>query len=418
MHKTLFFVDSIYKPLESEKLQVVLFSTDSENEQKTKIVEINQNRLILSNHRGSIREGWFVYYDEGEQFLFSYGNLSPYARKQFRTFNELQMQLKQRYIDENSDMAAVPARFLNPKGVTVTSYHINVGHGNCSIILLQAGGQYNIWMVDCSLIDKSNWNNYTNNLQICFNDITKKLQLQAGEAFHVDRFFLTHTHFDHFNGMKYLIDNGYIDGNTLCYMNLYYNWANEKYLRILEKLKTANVKFVEPVSGNSNRAISFFHPECRLYRSTATIIDAPSKYRIVNSSVNDSSTVIRFNLGGKSMVFSGDLEQNGFKSMTRAAKCSPLLNASNYYTISHHGSINGHPDMLCQNPNQPNPTPLHCITNNISKAILMGRDGAFRGIYSPIVVRYWSGIPDVLEYTEHTSHYLELDWRSGKVTKN
>ena len=415
MNKTLNFVENIYKSIESEKVQVILFSTESENEQKAKVIEIDQNRLVMSNHRGDIKEGWFVYYGEDQQFLFSYGNLSPYARMQFRTFNELQGQLIQRYIDGEIAAASIPAQFHNQVGVSVTSYHVNVGHGNCSILLLQAAGTYNIWMVDCSVIDKTNWNNYTNNLQSCFKDIAKKLQLNDDTKLHIDRFFLTHTHYDHFNGMEYLVDNGYIDGNTLCYLNLYYHWAGKTYLKVLEKLKNANVKFVEPISSNSNNIISFFHPECRLYRSTATIVSPSPQYRIVNSPVNNSSTVIMFNIGGHSMVFTGDLEQEGFKSMTVMAMCSPALNSLNYYTISHHGSINGHPDMQCMNPVMPKHSPLNCITNKLSKAVLMGRDKAFNGIYSPTVIAYWSGLPGVLEYAEHAPHYLELDWGNGNV---
>lgn len=270
-------------------------------------------------------------------------------------------------------------------------------------------------MVDCSVKDMGNWNNHTNNLQACFNDIAKKVQLKRDAILHIDRFFLTHTHYDHFNGMDYLIDNGHIDSNTLCYMNLYYHWIGATYLGILNKLKNANVRFVEPISGNSNRLSTFFHPECRLYRSAATVVSRPLQSRIVNSPVNNSSSVIMFSIGGHSMVFTGDLEQNGFKSMTKAAECSPALFYSNYYAISHHGSINGHPVMPCMNPARLNHSPLRCVTNNLSKAVLMGRDKAFRGIYSPAVVAYWSAIPGTLEYTEHAPHYLELDWGSGNA---
>ena len=415
MGRALYFVNSIYKPIEGNKVQVTLFSTDSENEQKTIVIEIDGERISMSNHKGEIREGWFVYYDQNEPFLFSYGNLSPYARKQFRLFNELQDQLTQRYIDGTTAAASLPPQFCNLTGIDVTSYHVNVGHGNCSIILIQTNGVYNIWMVDCSVKDMGNGDNHTYDIQTCFNDIEKKLQLKNDDNLHIDRFFLTHTHFDHFNGMEFLIDNGYIDGNTLCYMNLYYHWASNKYLSVLNKLKNAKVKFVEPVSSNSNSIISVIHPECRLYRSNATIVNPPSQYRVVNNPVNDSSAVIVINIGGCSMVFTGDLEQKGFKAMTSAAKCSPALYASNYYAISHHGSINGHPSMPCQKLKQPKPSPLTCVTHNKRKAILMGRNGAYPGIYSHAVIAYWTGLSGVLEYAEHAPHYLELVWSSGQV---
>lgn len=416
MGKALYFVNSIYKPIESKTVWVTLFPTDLDNEQKPTVIEIDRGLLMMGNHKGEIREGWFVYYDQEGPFLFNYGNLSYYARKQFRRFNELREQLTQRYIDEETVTALIPTQFNNPRGVCVTSYHVNVGHGNCSIVLIQANGLYNIWMVDCSVKDMSNWNNHTDNLQVCINDIAKKLQLKDHAKLHIDRFFLTHTHYDHFNGMEFLIDNGQIDSNTLCYMNLYYHWAGKTYLEVLTKLKNANVKFVEPVSSNNNGILSFIHPECRLYRSNATIVSPPSQFRVVNSPVNDSSAVIVISIGGRSMVFMGDLEQNGFKSMTCATTCSPALFNSNYYTISHHGSINGHPTMPCMNPIQPVSITLDCVSNDLVKAILMGRDGAFPGIYSFAVVNYWSGAPNRLEITEKASHYLELSWGSGTVT--
>ena len=72
--------------------------------------------------------------------------------------------------------------------------------------------------------------------------------------------------------------------------------------------------------------------------------------------------------------------------------------------------------MPCMSPAISRSFPLICITNLLSKAILMGRDKAFHGIYSSKVVSYWSGLPGVLEYVERSSNFLELDWGSGNVT--
>ena len=116
------------------------------------------------------------------------------------------------------------------------------------------------------------------------------------------------------------------------------------------------------------------------------------------------------------MVFPGDLECSGFNHMSGAATCSPFLADSDYYIISHHGSINGHPTKPCKNPKGPMPTPLACVTSSTKKVFLMGRNGAYSGIYSPTIVSYWSGLPNVLEYTEQAAHFLELEWGSGKVT--
>ncbi len=414
--RSLYFVDSIFKPLEGNASIVSLLSTENEAEQSTRVLSLNSEQLNMTNHSGTIREGWYVFYNEkDEQQRFSYGNLSPYARQQFRAFNALQQQLIENIIDpEREEDAVLLKRLENSNTLDVSSYHVNVGHGNCSIILIQDGSFYQIWMVDCSIIDKSNWHNYSANLESCFEAIKLKLNKRNDGSISINRFFLTHTHYDHYNGLEYLVDNHYVDKGTLCYVNLYYHCANKTYIRILDKLKRAGVKFVEPINRNSHAAVRFLHPECRLYRSKATIVHAPSNYRIVNDPLNNSSIVIMITLGGRSMVFPGDLEQNGFDRMTQSGTCSSFLFESDYYVVSHHGSINGHPDRPCLNTLGPKHTPLFCVRNNLKKAILMGRDRAYYGVYSPHVVRYFSILGSLI-CTEKAPHFVELEWRTGHV---
>jgi hypothetical protein len=47
-------------------------------------------------------------------------------------------------------------------------------------------------------------------------------------------------------------------------------------------------------------------------------------------------------------------------------------------------------------------------------AILMGRDGAYPGIYSPVVTSYWGG-RNALVKTEDAPHFVELNWGNGNV---
>ena len=135
MPRNLFFIDSIYTPLEENLSIVNLLSTEGEH---SVVLRLDNEQLKMHNHRGTIREGWYVYYDEEKQVPFGYGNLSQYARERFREYYALREELAANIIDHNSEDIVVPAVFLQ-RQAHITSYHVNVGHGNCSVILLTLG---------------------------------------------------------------------------------------------------------------------------------------------------------------------------------------------------------------------------------------------------------------------------------------
>lgn len=412
MPKNLYFVDSIYSPLEENISIVNLLSTEGE---QSVMLNLVNDQLTMYNHKGAIREGWYVYYDIEKQGPFGYGNLNHYARERFQEYNRLQEQLAERYIDYYNEVAVVPRAFLEQQ-TQITSYHINVGHGNCSIILIEAGLSYQVWMVDCSIIDRTNhWRNYSVNLEEALKTIAKRLGKPGDELVHINKFFLTHAHYDHYSGIEFLVNNHYIDRRTVCYVNLYYQMASKAYNDALTSLRNANVLFVEPVVGSSINGIRFLHPECRVCRSKATARSSGVNYRIVTNPVNNSSAVVMFSLGGHSMVFTGDLEREGFVNMSRTGTCSPYLCGADYYVVSHHGSINGHPVIPCMNPRRPIPAVLTCASNGLIKAILMGRNGAYNGVYHPAVTAFWNGAPGGLVLTEAAPRFVELDWGTGAV---
>lgn len=229
--QNLYFVDSVFNPIEGDASSVTLFPAVDDKEQGSRVLFLNYEQLKMTNHSGTIREGWYVYYNENNnQQYFSYGNLSQYARQQFRAFNSIQRQLLDRHINptEEEDTAML-RRLENSKTLEVVSYHINVGHGNCSVIVFCEGSFYQIWMIDCSVIDKSNWRDYSVNLETCFEAIKQRLGKSNNEPLIIDRFFLTHTHYDHYNGLEYLVDKHYINNGTVCYINLYYHCASKCY---------------------------------------------------------------------------------------------------------------------------------------------------------------------------------------------
>lgn len=389
---------------------------EANSEQHPMVVAMNRNQMGLNGHRGDVKEGWYVIYDrEAQGNPFTYGNRTSLARKQYKDFRSIQQQLLQNNVTEESQNSRALLEQLSiDYNAQITSYHVNVGYGNCSVVLIKYDGNHQIWMVDGSLSEKGNGNQFAMNLEACFDEIRNRLG-DPDEPIKIKRFFLTHPHIDHFSGVEYLVSNGHIDSDTICYWNLYYHWSYAKYTKVLQLLQRANAKFIEPVAGNNTKAFMFLHPECRIFRSKGTVGTHNGKYRIVSSPVNDCSAVIRFHLGGKTMVFPGDLEKGGFDNMTKNKTCSPKLCCINYYAISHHGSLNGHPDIACLNPDPNHPAkPLECINMRNEKAILMGCDGAYNGIYSPVVTSYWSGRGTLVK-TEDAPHFVELEWGTGVV---
>lgn len=412
MTKNLFFVESIYTPTDSTNSVVTLLSA-MENQQTVIVRELELGQLKMHNHRGTIREGWYVYFDEEKQAPFGYGNLSRYARSQFQEYYELRSRLAGRLISADSEETIVPSCFQG-ENTKVTSYHVNVGHGNCSIVLIEAGRYFLIWMVDCSIVDKTDhWLSYNGNLELCFRAIAKRLQIDE-KSVHIDRFFLTHAHHDHYNGIEYLINRGHIDARTLCYVNIYYQMASKAYNKMLRALYEAKVKIVEPLAVKSKENISFLHPEKRIYRSEATVKNTSDDYRIVDRPVNDSSVVLSIEVGGKIMVFPGDLEQNGFNNMSSSGKCGSNLFYSDYYVVSHHGSLNGHPTKQCLFQSSLDMNPLSCVKKNLKKVVLMGRDGAYSEIYCQQVVDEWNQTGKLV-ISENAPHFVELDWENDKV---
>lgn len=412
MTDNLYFIESIYTPTDSTQSVVTLLST-KEEKQPVIVRNLEEGQLKMHNHRGTIREGWYVSFDEGKQVPFGYGNLSLYARKQFREYYALRNQLAGRLITSDREEAIAPSCFQD-SNTKVTSYHVNVGHGNCSLILIESGSFYQIWMVDCSIIDKTDhWHSYKGNLELCFQEIARKLGKNEDAKLHIDRFFLTHAHHDHYSGVEYLINNGQIDARTLCYLNIYYQMAGKAYNKMLNALYDAKVKILEPITGNSKETISFLHPEKRIYRSMATVKNTSDDYRIVDRPVNDSSVVLSIKVGGKTMVFPGDLEQEGFNKMSGSGNCGPNLFDAEYYVASHHGSLNGHPTMPCRVQPPRKKAPMICIKNNLKKVILMGRNGAYSKIYSQQVVDEWNQT-EKLVISENAPHFVELDWEYEK----
>ena len=192
MSNKLFFVDSILHLTDNDDVHVSLFETEPDSETGFITVSVNRDQLGMRNNKGTIKEGWYVYYNsEDSQIPFAYGNLAPFARRQFNEFKTIQSQLIEKIVSVEESDSSLYFNIEKSHTNNVVSYHVNVGHGNCSLILIQDKDAYEIWMVDCSLRDKTNWHNpcIINNLDDCFLTIKQQLDIRDSEHLHISRFF-------------------------------------------------------------------------------------------------------------------------------------------------------------------------------------------------------------------------------------
>ena len=343
--------------------------------------DINLREMQMDN-QVTIPQGEFVYYD-GRSFRTAEDDPISIMH------TELNRQLIRRIGFEN--YGNQPEE-VNENISDAHSYHITVGHGNCSIIVYRGNDSYNMWMVDCSVFDFTNRHNYSSNLDDCLNSIRNKFGVE-----HISKLLITYLHYDHINGIEHLITKGWIDANTEVWMNTQYPWKQPTYNRILLQLNALGVRFIDPIVGNSTKNIHILYPNVSFNRKNM----APK------NNINNTSVLYQICFGENSMLFTGDIETEGWDTVST---CMPYLRKSTYYCISHHGSITGHLRNNCI-PAGCGITTLADCADLTRVQVLMGRDGAYRGVYSGKVLGNFKNI----EKTEETQKYFSLDWETGKV---
>ena len=145
----------------------------------------------------------------------------------------------------------------------------------------------------------------------------------------------------------------------------------------ISKITGVGVKFIDPVAGNSTREI------CILYPKSSFSAKNPAP----KNEINNSSVLYQIILAGRSMLFPGDIETDGWDNVDT---CYPHMKQSDYYCISHHGSVNGHCRNICRHGGFIyNPHDVWTCAQNSKAQILMGRDKAFNGIFSQKVLIAW-----------------------------
>lgn len=284
----------------------------------------------------------------------------------------------------------------------VISYHINVGHGNCSIILCNE----KIYMIDCSEYDYLIHKSFLSNILDCIDYIKKKNNIKN---FFINTFVLTHPHFDHYSGIISLIKHQYINSETTVYINTYYSVQNPKYTEMLYKLKATKCIIINPLMNNSHDSMNIVYPPSTVIKNGTNTYPTNEK-PIIDSNPNNASVVTLFSNAGRSFLFPGDLEKEGWNKMNPCKICNKTIN---YYALSHHGSINGFYRNKCTKGKNIQNVAM-CMGS--STAIFLGRIGAYSGIPSSKVMQSFNPI----YFSEKDNNgnpikFFELDWKNNLV---
>lgn len=244
-------------------------------------------------------------------------------------------------------------------------YHLQVGCANLTIIKAFSG---------TILID-------------CFNMERYKSLLSANKF--IKAVFITHQHYDHFLGLKYLRDNNFTIEYIICspYVRRsgdgsvqYEEWRDfEKLLAYFKRMGTAVIAPFRQESLN----LPWWYIDNLSFR-----ILGPAKFIAESESreLHDASLVILVTLGVRKCCFTGDASD---KSLNWIAEntinyCNDILHASN------HGSLYG--------------ANLEFIKGaNASYTIISTESGLYKEVPHPIALkRYY-------EYTKVKVHRTDLD---------
>lgn len=411
MGKDLFFVENILEK-ENKMAEVVLLRANDTDSSDAIVAQVPIDQLKYINSRGksiSVAENNYVYYNPNKQNKFTNGNLSTFARRMRALASRYTNQINQNNENTFEEFENASNYNLRPDMI-VRSYHVNIGHGNCSLILICCGIFYHLWMVDCSIYDNLSKTNHSSNLEDCLSQIAALLQVDKA-TLRIDCFMLTHTHYDHYSGLEYLFTQNYVNNRTLFYANTNYGCVSPTWVNVLKLLATNGCRVVQPIRNNQRTVRRILYPIVPQVCKKGLCITGTE---MIVPKVNNSSVVYCLEIVGKTMILPGDLEKAGLNDMFSGKSCLPEYINTNYYCVSHHASDTGHINifgyMVC-------PNLLSCLKKRLSYAIVMGRDYAFNGIYSTQVINDFgqSVIYSEKNPSGQPIRFFELDWITDSV---
>ncbi|MCM1301462.1 MAG: hypothetical protein NC226_07060 [Bacteroides cellulosilyticus] len=347
-------------------------------------------KVSPSKYLENIQEGQYVYYSGGDDLEIAQNDVRVALIKE--QYESSVSQIKELRLAD-----AERKCFAYTDIEELYSFHVNVGHGNHSLLVFKADGNVHVWMVDCSDYDYIAHRYHRKEIDCCLRHIQEQFNL---DAIHIEVVMLTHPHYDHYSGINYYIGKRFIDKTTIVYLNSGYPVSRHNFTNLLVKLQQLKVRIIEPTTNNSCDNINILYPDANFDKKLSPN-NVSSVYNICFENISY-------------FVFPGDLETMGWDLMDKT-KCVPRMNKTHYYAISHHGSANGHirtgfcPYKRCVSSNLAFCLSRECVP------VLMGRNRAYRGIYADCVINDFKGR---IRYAEkdsrgHSASFLEIDLLSG-----
>ncbi len=441
--KNVFVLKKVEKNIDEEPIYLVEDIIEIEGEERLAILtelgkrldyfEINKkSRIITKKVATDVTVGSYLLckdeVDSNDEIIFSLDKKFGKAievkdiRKK-KVFQHIWiLQIQSGFINRKKDPPALSFD-INDK---VVSYHINTGCGNATILVLQ-GTKNQVWCFDCGIegsytkdlkSNKLDYEKYKENIEDCLSHIKK--QYFKDKKYSFSKLFISHPHSDHYNALLYELDDDYFKECEL-WINPYILTAGIEYIKFLKKIEKLVGNVVEPNMKNITiPGIEILYPSKSIVYGNKMKgkikLKLPSDYDMRTSgSYNNLSPVIKLNINDKSMLITGDIEEEGWNEYSKQCERDCCKLDLNIFCHSHHGSPTGF-SIYC--PLKLSNTTVFDCFNASNFEVCMTRDGAYSGIAHSKIISNKSG--KLLRTDESNSSipikFIEIDWGSMATT--